>query len=100
MSDDVVGRGHPTWCPLLEVKDCRKEVKQFAIFMEKALLENDEKGGWQNNRATYFADKIYQHAKEMNLAANQKKYKTALNHAIHIANYCMMYHDNYFDWRL
>ena len=84
----------------IHFEDCREEVKQFAISMEKALLENDEKGGWQNDGATYFADKIYQHTKEMNLAVNQVKYKTALKHAIDIANYCMMYHDNYFDWRL
>ena len=78
----------------LKIDDVRPEVKNFAIAMEKRLRKNDFKGGWHNEKPTYFVNKIFEHSRQLrnDILYNDLYYSTI--DCINIANYCMMLCDN------
>jgi hypothetical protein len=78
----------------MELQDCRKEVKEFAIAMEIKLRENDHKGGWQDMSNEEIVSRILEETAEviMNLACISGN--SPDNEAIDVANFAMFLWDN------
>jgi len=75
----------------------REEVKQFAEEMEKILLENDFKGGWENCEISYLYCLLYAKIEKFKSLMENELYedfkKDIQRKTIDIANYCMMIHE-------
>jgi|WetSurMetagenome_2_1015567.scaffolds.fasta_scaffold03410_5 hypothetical protein len=91
----------------MDIKDCRHEVKQFAIAMELKLRENDHKRGWQDCDYEYLTDKIDIELEELvealeahtNYVGDSRTHKAhvlgveAQQEAVDVANFAMMVYD-------
>ena len=71
--------------------DVRAQVARFALAMEEQLLKNDWKGGWADMADEEIFDRIDEEVLELKTASTV----TLLVEAADVANFCMMYADNY-----
>jgi NTP pyrophosphatase (non-canonical NTP hydrolase) len=86
----------------------RKEIKWFANEMEKALQENDYKGGWHDEDFDFLFERLTEEKKELRncfcrfkkfLALEPKDSKTKnqiIREAVDVANFVMMIADKVF----
>lgn len=60
----------------IELKDCRKEVQEFAVAMERVLRENDWKGGWKGDETddAYMFDKLLEEFAEVCVSTTFRKF--------------------------
>ncbi len=73
--------------------ELRPEVQAFAERMERALLSNDHKGGWDDCRDEYLLGRLEDELLELRKAINGRG-GSVQEEAADVANFAMMLADN------
>jgi hypothetical protein len=89
--------------------DCRKEVKEFAVLMERKLRQNDHKKSWRSCNQEYLLTRLDEEVKElhdcffiyspgdMNFLMDGQHDDRIPGEAADVANFAMMLWDNFGD---
>lgn len=78
----------------MKITDCRKEVRSFAIAMEKTLQLNDYKGGWSRMADEEIIARILEETGEIITAKACITGNNPEQECIDVANFAMMLWDN------
>jgi hypothetical protein len=70
------------------------EVMQFSIVMEKKLIKNSHKSGWQSLSRKQILRRIEQEVGELRTAIDMGSKVAIIDECADVANFCMMMHDN------
>lgn len=66
----------------------------FANEMDKKLIENSDKHGWDTCSLQYLSMRLTQERKELARAIKKKDKRAIISECADIANFCMMIADN------
>ena len=81
------------------MNEAREQVKWFVGEMEKTLLENDYKGGWQNCDQWYLIGRLREETIELERSLHDARYDETkltkvIKEATDVSNFAMMIADN------
>ena len=74
----------------------RREVEEFANYMEDVLRDNDDKGGWQSMSILDIIDRMEEELHEVRtvyLKSKSTDWRALKHEAADVANFCMMLAD-------
>ena len=71
----------------------RASVRRFAREMEERLLDNDDKGGWDDCPPRWLLTRLREETKELAAAIREKNADAIQEEAADVANFAMMIFD-------
>lgn len=73
----------------------RPEVQIFGQAMERALAENDHKGGWMSETDVYLLERLKDEVRELEQALACGSDEAIMHEAVDVANFAMMLFDRH-----
>lgn len=78
----------------MKITECRKEVQEFAIAMEKKLREHDDRPGWKGDSFECLFSRMLEEAGEVLTDRAAITGNDPGGEAVDVANFAMMIWDN------